>query len=220
MVLVKHDTVMDSANLSSNMFTSRKTYTFSRFTLIFSVAILICSCIGAGLLVLHFGTCKDNKLQFGENRIRKMLLDETIKKEQTFDLRLPRSVKPMKYDLELIPFLFGGNFTFKGEVKILVNVTETCRNITLHAFDLAIDPKDVSVRMVVPEKETTLRSAAAPLAIQKQYFVRPKQFYVIELADDLLAGAAYEIRIKYKGILSDQLQGFYRSSYNIGKETR
>lgn len=220
MVLVKHDVAMDSSNLSTNIFESRKTYTFSRFTLIFSVAILICSCIGAGLLVLHFGTCKDNKLQFGENRIRKILLEETKQKTESIDLRLPQAIIPIEYELKLIPFLFDGNFTFNGEVDIWINITTICRNITLHALDLTIEPNDVNVRFIKSENDVVLDMEPSTLSIRKQYFVKEKQFYVIELLKDLLPGTIYQIHIKYKGKLNDQLQGFYRSSYNIGKVTR
>jgi hypothetical protein len=53
------------------------------------------------------------------------------------DLRLPLDVLPISYDLLLHPDLKEG--TFKGQVKILINVTYDVQEITLHTKDLDIE---------------------------------------------------------------------------------
>lgn len=235
---------MASDSIGQTTFTTRKTIEISRFTLIFSVAILVCSIIAAGLLILHFGACpgeiavktqvcgKDNVIpmitHYGENRTKTTLLersdgaasqDGNKNAEANVGLRLPRSIVPISYDLKLIPFLFDGNFTFNGEVKILINVTETCRNITLHAVALNIYSHDVSVSLAADLNG--VRNSDAPLlGIQRQTFVEPKQFYVIEMMEQLERGHLYHVHIKYTGVLNDLLQGFYRSSYKMNNTSR
>lgn len=54
------------------------------------------------------------------------------------DVRLPRSIEPIAYNIRLIPFIVEDNFTFAGTVDIEVRVTADCDNITLHAVALQI----------------------------------------------------------------------------------
>lgn len=232
---------MDSDGTTT--FTTRKTFEISRFTLIFSVAILVCSIIAAGLLILHFGACpgeiavktqvcgKDNVIpmitHYGENRTKTTKLEKSedgsddvgSNAQANIGLRLPRSIEPISYDIKLIPFLFEDNFTFTGEVNIQINVTESCQNITLHAIALNIDDSDVSVR-VLADQNGVRNQTERTVEIRRQYFVEPKQFYVIELSEQLERGFLYDIHIKYRGVLNDMLQGFYRSSYKVHNTTR
>ncbi|XP_062535538.1 aminopeptidase N [Armigeres subalbatus] len=57
---------------------------------------------------------------------------------QEDDVRLPRSIEPIAYNIRLIPFIVEDNFTFAGTVDIEVRVKEDCDNITLHAVALHI----------------------------------------------------------------------------------
>lgn len=45
------------------------------------------------------------------------------------DVRLPRSVVPVLYQLKLTPFIWEGNFTFNGEVGFDVDGTSMMRNL-------------------------------------------------------------------------------------------
>lgn len=125
---------------------------------------------------------------------------------------LPKSVRPLQYDLKFTPFLDEKNFTYNGVAKIRVKVLENCKNITLHARALRIDQPSLTVRLD--------RNGSDPIAVVKQYYVEEKQFYVLELAEDLQAEEIYEILINFKGMLSADLEGFYRSKYEVGNETR
>ena len=51
-------------------------------------------------------------------------------------IRLPKEVRPVKYDLMLTPNL--ESFTFQGEETILIQVMETTKNIVMHAAELEI----------------------------------------------------------------------------------
>jgi hypothetical protein len=130
------------------------------------------------------------------------------------NVRLPRSLKPLAYDIKLIPFLIENNFTFNGDVTILFEVLEECENITLHAESLKILDKNVEVRL----HQNTINNTV--IGKKKQYFVESKQFYVVEVDQKLKKGTVYELVIRFTGILNDYLQGFYRSSYSDGKNVR
>jgi len=47
-----------------------------------------------------------------------------------------------------------------------------------------------------------------------------KQFFIIKFKDTQPADYQYNIHIKYTGILQDNMEGFYKSSYKVGKTTR
>lgn len=238
----RDDFGMDSERTTS-FNNTRKTYEISRFTLIFSLAILLCSIVAAGLLILHFGACpgeiavktqvcgKENVIpmitHYGDNRTKTTTFvnsdddshDDNGNADANVGLRLPRSIKPISYDIQLIPYLFEDNFTFSGDVKIQINVTEACTNITLHAVAININENDVNVRLLA-DLNGARNKEEPTLGIRRQYFVESKQFFVIEMAKDLQLGNLYEVHIKYTGVLNDLLQGFYRSSYKVQDKTR
>jgi hypothetical protein len=66
--------------------------------------------------------------------------------------RLPRSIVPTLYTLQMIPVLDEipqyPRFTAAGRLYILVNCTEATRNITLHSLDIEIKTEYISVREV------------------------------------------------------------------------
>lgn len=51
-------------------------------------------------------------------------------------IRLPKTVKPIHYDINLKPNL--SDFTFQGEVRIQYESAEATKNIVLHAQDVVI----------------------------------------------------------------------------------
>lgn len=121
------------------------------------------------------------------------------------DVRLPRSIVPVTYNVSIIPFLVEGNFTFRGYVKILVNITGDCNNITLHSTDLDI------------MNGTTVKDLHGNVfAIKNTYTVEDKQFFIIMTDDPLKKDMQLEIEMNFIGQISDNLQGFYRSSYENG----
>lgn len=225
---VRENLAMDQ---SGTIFSQRKTYQISRFTLIFIASIFICSIIATALLIYNFATCdnyaarmdhRDNShvisLNNGHNHgITSNIHTDGNRTTADVNLRLPRSIVPISYDIKLIPFLYDNNFTFSGEIKIRINVTESCKNITLHAMALTIRNSDVIITKASADG-TSIGNKL--IEIKSQYFVESKQFYIIELNEMLQNGSLYVVEIKYGGVLNDLLQGFYRSSYTIGNESR
>lgn len=221
---------------SETPFIQRKTFTITRNTVLLITAFFVCGVIASGFLVYNFAACPETvpieKRLCSNSHVVPLVLPSDIDKAETFThnggekknasaepyLRLPHSVMPIAYDLKLIPFMNEDNFTFRGDVRIIVNVIEATKNITLHAFSLKIQNSDVSVKIL------GFRNASANVSdaqnITKQYFVYASQFYVMEFDKPLTANSSYEIRIEFTGVLNDYLQGFYRSSYRMGNDTR
>lgn len=138
-------------------------------------------------------------------------------RENKLYVRLPKSVVPKSYDLNLVPFIWEGNFTFNGEVKIIVSVVQDTTNVTLHAVDMDIDEKFTSVSEYNPTSESI---TGAPIKINSQFNDTMRQFHVIKLSETLQAGKQYLVHMKFVGKLNDYLQGFYRSSYIANNQTR
>ncbi|XP_041766719.1 uncharacterized protein LOC121590789 [Anopheles merus] len=157
--------------------------------------------------------------------------DGTVASSVREDLRLPRSIEPVAYDIRLIPWLVEDNFTFLGTVEVLVNVLEDCSNVTLHVAALNIHSASVERSTGRGEKQHSEEATAdessegAPLVremveIDHNLTVASKQFYVLMLKTPLRRGEQYVVRLRYDGVLNDYLQGFYRSSYTANNETR
>lgn len=240
---------------STHFRSQRRGYTISCGTLILLGAFFLCTLATVSFVVYNFATCDQLIPADDENIIcttvhLKHKPNETNASQQPKphherDVRLPRSIKPLKYNISLVPYLYVGNFTFDGEVQINVLVMEDCYNITMHAVDLNISKNDVTVQPLqrksdkqqtqsasstVPlTREAEANSVVAPLThhapppplrIRKQYLLEAKQFFVIEFYDKLLQNTEYVINIKFSGLIQDSMQGFYRSSYQVGNETR
>lgn len=124
------------------------------------------------------------------------------------NLRLPLSIRPISYQLRLIPFIEEGNFTYNGEVAIRLNVTETCSNVTLHAKDLTIF------------KVFLVEVGGNRIPIKQLQNDTEKDFLIVDLNQKLKPGRIHLLYIEFSGILNDLMQGFYRSSYMENNRTR
>lgn len=67
--------------------------------------------------------------------------DTTSKK----DVRLPRTVLPIHYDVRLFPVLEKGNFSILGQVSIDLQCQMETDRIVLHSADIVVDPQSVKV---------------------------------------------------------------------------
>ena len=110
--------------------------------------------------------------------------------------RLPRTVLPSRYDLTLRPDLDAA--TFAGTVRIDVEVTEPVTEVVLNAIELEVD------------------EAAAVLGDDRRaasvHLDEATERLHLTFAEPLPAGPAV-IDLAFRGILNDQLRGFYRSTF-------
>lgn len=124
----------------------------------------------------------------------------------------------MKCFAKLNYFIFLGNFTFNGEVSITVSVTEDTKNITLHSLNLIILEWKV-YELPQPNTNQPL-SRENEIGVAGTSFDVEKQYFILHFNDLLRSGNRYLIFIRYTGRINDNLQGFYRSSYKVGNDTR
>ena len=111
--------------------------------------------------------------------------------------RLPRTVEPTRYRIELVPDLDQARFS--GSVEIDVQVHEPADRVVLNSAELEISAASV-VRPSgdVLEVRTTLDEASERLALS--------------LPVPLEEGEA-TVRLSFSGTLNDKLRGFYRSTF-------
>lgn len=118
------------------------------------------------------------------------------------DVRLPTDIKPERYTIKLTPYISEGNFTFDGEISIIVKVINNTRKVTFHGVELTF----IDIKLYH-------KSDGRPIKIIRRTEDVPRQFHILILGEILKAGDQYVLNITYTGILNDNLHGFYRSSY-------
>ncbi|HLI00623.1 MAG TPA: M1 family metallopeptidase [Acidimicrobiales bacterium] len=110
--------------------------------------------------------------------------------------RLPRTVSPVHYDLELTPDLPAARFG--GRVEIAVSVHEPITELVLNAADLEVSSA------VVRQGQQTWPATVTIDAEQQQA--------TLALPETLAAGEA-TVTLEFTGVLNDMLRGFYRSTF-------
>lgn len=88
-------------------------------------------------------------------------------------------------------------------------VSESTRNITLHAKNLNINTNEIIVKSISNNSKSD-----AQIPIERSEFITENDFFVIHTNDELVKGGIYEVSIPFNGTLSSGLLGYYRSSYN------
>jgi aminopeptidase N len=111
---------------------------------------------------------------------------------ETNEFRLPSAVKPKAYRLSLEPDL--DTLTFKGEVTIELDVKMPTKEIVLHAANLEI---------------TDARLGGAALEVRPE---AARERLTLAAKQPLAAGPA-SVAIRFSGKLSEEMRGFYRSTY-------
>ncbi|RPI10703.1 MAG: hypothetical protein EHM63_02750 [Actinobacteria bacterium] len=111
--------------------------------------------------------------------------------------RLPRTVIPRRYELTLAPDLPAA--TFGGQAVIAVDVVEPVSQVVLNAADLEVD-------------EAWLVDAAGNRRSASITHDAVGERVCLELDSVAEAGPAF-LHARFRGVLNDQLRGFYRSTY-------
>ena len=106
--------------------------------------------------------------------------------------RLPRSVAPRHYHLELIPDL--GAATFAGRARIDLDIREVTDTLVLNAIELSI-------------ASCTVDGQSATFSLDDEL-----ERLTVRLTTPLVPGASV-LDIEFTGILNDKLRGWYRSTY-------
>lgn len=111
--------------------------------------------------------------------------------------RLPHTVEPRRYRLEIAPDLPGG--VFHGTAEIEVDVREPVQEFILNAFNLTIS--DVTLRGAGGEMSGTV---AYQIADEQATLSWPQQ----------VSPGSWTLVMTFDGVLSLDLRGFYRTTVN------
>ena len=111
--------------------------------------------------------------------------------------RLPRHVRPTRYDLRLEPDLT--TLTFAGDETVTLEVEEATAEIVLNAVDLAFGEATVSNARGESLRGTPILDEAA----ERCRITFPSR----------ITPGTWRLHLAFTGTLNDKLRGFYRSSY-------
>ncbi|XP_052694307.1 aminopeptidase Ey-like isoform X2 [Crassostrea angulata] len=128
------------------------------------------------------------------------------------DVRLPRSVLPELYTVELQPNLYDGppeEFTFNGTVRIRLKCHQPTNNITLHSNQLNL----------TEEIRVTSADSSHSVHYRSHEFDTKRQFLIIFTNVPLQQGHYYDLDLAFIGPLKDDLHGLYLSSYQRNNKT-
>mmetsp|Transcript_2871 Transcript_2871/g.6741 ORF Transcript_2871/g.6741 Transcript_2871/m.6741 type:complete len:887 (+) Transcript_2871:54-2714(+) len=126
--------------------------------------------------------------------------------DTSYRVLLPSDVLPRSYDLELEVDL--ERFFFDGIVKIACDVEVATETITVHARDLVI-----SSAKFTPEGGAEMKA--------NEITLKMKETTASFGFEEVLPVGKGELEVAFRGVLNDQMAGFYRSKYTDAKgETR
>lgn len=131
----------------------------------------------------------------------------TSKILQHLSFRLPKELKPLRYNLILQPDL--SSKTFNGNVTIRLEVMKPISYIPVHSKFLTVVTKEV---VQLGDEEKPARTIQPLLTFEHPQL----EYWVTEFAEPLEAGN-YSLQLAFNGSLVDRIVGFYQSSYMDAK---
>ncbi|MBI2601108.1 M1 family metallopeptidase [Candidatus Daviesbacteria bacterium] len=120
------------------------------------------------------------------------------------EIRLPIHISPERYKITLKPDL--KEFSFSGEETIYLKLDKESIEVTLHVKDLKI-----SDAWYLHNGKDHLKAVVS--------YNANKETATFKFPENLPKGKG-ELKLKFSGILSDKLKGFYRSRYEVNGEER
>ena len=110
---------------------------------------------------------------------------------------LPKSVKPIHYQIELKPDI--EDFTFLGQETIDIEISNPSSTIVLNSLDIEIATASVNIN-------------GSLIATQNISYNRDTETCTLDFTNPIPSGKG-QLVIQFTGILNDKLRGFYRSQY-------
>ncbi|KAK6759653.1 hypothetical protein RB195_021311 [Necator americanus] len=127
--------------------------------------------------------------------------------------RLPGTIAPKQYDLEITPYIPGSgkyiyskNMTFDGKVTVKFIATEETSEIVLNAHRLVIDPDSI---VVMDNQNKTIKVITT--RVTKDY---DNGILHIPVGEKLRRNSQYYMTISYYGFIFDKPQDGVLSNYN------
>jgi puromycin-sensitive aminopeptidase len=122
--------------------------------------------------------------------------------------RLPSHITPTRYSLTIRPDLQA--WTFVAEEKISLQVGKASRNLTLHSKDLEI----ISGFLESGTGKTKQR-----VEISKISYNDTAETATLSFSGPISTGAG-KLHLHFRGVISEQLRGFYKSQYQHKGQTK
>ncbi|KAJ7560287.1 hypothetical protein O6H91_04G121900 [Diphasiastrum complanatum] len=144
---------------------------------------------------------------------RKTKSSKNLSKTYNGSPRLPRTVLPRRYNIELTPDLDAR--AFQGKQAITLDIVEPTANIILNAADLTIKKDTVWLRGK-DSRQCYFWQILWPVS---QELYEEEELVILKFDQPLPIGEAI-LGMEFNGTLNDQMKGFYRSSYEAGGERR
>jgi glutamyl aminopeptidase len=123
------------------------------------------------------------------------------------EVRLPRHVLPIHYDLRLHPDLDTGSL--QGRVDILLNVTSPATEVLLHAEGPPEEGVQSGITITITE---LVDEAGDPVPVRNAFSFPKNDYWVVQPAEPLPPGL-FTLSLAFSGHLNHGLEGFYRSVY-------
>ncbi|XP_025198945.1 aminopeptidase N-like [Melanaphis sacchari] len=130
------------------------------------------------------------------------LMGLVVNSKEISEFKLPTNFKPISYRLNVTTHL-ENKFMFEGLIDIQITCVEVTDTIVLHSNNLKIDKKNV---VVVNSNENVIPVANVSL------YPRKELLYV-KSTEKFKLGNEYVLTIPFSGNITDNLMGYYKSSY-------
>uniref|UniRef100_A0A8C5CFU6 Aminopeptidase n=1 Tax=Gadus morhua TaxID=8049 RepID=A0A8C5CFU6_GADMO len=122
------------------------------------------------------------------------------------DFRLPDYVKPVHYDLHLLPDLITD--VYQGSVAIHLEVSRPTRHLWLHIRETFVT--------AVPRLQLVTQGGQKEVGVKACFEYKPQEYVVVEATEELPAtgpGEMYILSLDFRGWLNGSVVGFYRVIY-------
>ena len=143
--------------------------------------------------------------ELSKHRTREELKFHSVDRIEKFphgDDRLPKDLQPLSYKLDLRVNLT--TLRYSGVVQIKILCKNATRFVVLNSGDLDI----LNVSLATAEK-----TREKGLVVERILAFKKKQQLCIELKQALRKGEVYFVTLEFKSMISDRLEGFYKSFY-------
>ncbi|XP_064599428.1 aminopeptidase N-like [Liolophura sinensis] len=140
----------------------------------------------------------------------------TTGREMNNSYRLPKSLSPVFYNLEIKPNIYEEdpkNFTFEGQVKIMMNCSKETTNVTLHINQLKLLNDSIDIK----GGSDCLHPRIGVMNYERDL---ERQFVIFHLSEALKPGCQYNLTLNFTAPLTDSLSGLFYSSYQHSGSNR
>ncbi len=110
--------------------------------------------------------------------------------------RLPKSTYPNKYEIELDVDL--DNFSYTGAQKVDLNVVEATNNIVLNSVGIEVT-------------KAKIQNSKQDIPLEVNYIEEDEK--IVFESQETLSEGVYELYLEFNSEITDDLKGFYKSSY-------